>query len=129
MKKINKDYIAGYLENVGGFYAMDSKTRRLKTPQFKMVIQKNLKTKLQLTKKIIKYFKENEDINFNFWSDNEKVVWQITRFDEIDRLLNFFRENCYLEKTNQQEIREIINKRKEDEKAKKQKKNIKTEEY
>jgi hypothetical protein len=112
MIEINKNYVAGYLENIGCFYSMKVNNRKNKIPQFKIVIQQSLIEKIKHTKKIIKFLSDNYEINLTSWNDQTQVVWQTTSMQSLKNLINFINDNCFLEKKNIKEVIKIINTRK-----------------
>ncbi len=108
MKELTTEYIAGFLDNIGCFYAMKAQGRKYKTPQFKIVVQKTLTKKFDLLDKITYFLDVHHNIKFSFWEHDKQGTWQITNTVSLIALLKFLNENCYLDKNNQLEIKCII---------------------
>ena len=102
--KITKDYVAGYLENVGSFHLIRVNNRKTKHPIFKMVMLRKLKNKVKLLEMILEFLKKNYGIVFKCWENSERLVYQLNRYEMVKKLLKFFEENCYTKSLNQNKV-------------------------
>ena len=108
MKELTNEYIAGYLENTGGFYIMNINDRKTQTPQFKIAVQKHIIDKVKLTENIVKFLRDRYNINFNQWDDGTQFVWHTTSRPNLKRLIEFMTFNCRLDKRNLKEVIDVI---------------------
>jgi hypothetical protein len=98
-----KDYVAGFIENVGGFYIL-----RGKTPQFKIVIQKSNFDKLKTVSFILDYLLVKEGIKFNSWESLDKHIYQLTNMVMLEKMIDFIERECLITKKSQDEVKNLI---------------------
>lgn len=122
---MDKNYIAGFMENIGCFNIRYYKNRRgrKKYPLFKVIISKNLTNKLEVMDRINKYFKDNYGFYFKTYESDTSIIYQIQSDDMTLSLIRFLEENLISTKPKQKEVKDVvvkyIEKRKQREKLKK----------
>lgn len=104
------EYAAGLLENLGGFYVFNNKKRKAVHPKFKIVCSGQEKANL-ITDLVI-YLKKNHGIEFTIYAEKDNFVFSATRFEVLENLVNFLDKYCEIKKTNQDWVKDIIEKRK-----------------
>jgi len=111
--KVDKQYAAGFLENIGSFYLIRVNKRKTLHPIFKMVVLKKLKKKVEAIEMVLDFLFEYYGIAFKKWEGDKRVVYQLNRYDMVVELLKFFEENCYVKSKNQDRVAYYIKRREE----------------
>ena len=119
--KINKEYIAGFIENVGCFNVriFKKRTGRKDYPLFKIIISMSMKDKVKVMDEINEFFKKNHQFYFKAYKIRDCLIYQIQSDAMILSFIQFLEQNCNITKPKQEQVKEIVEKYKEKKKTKK----------
>jgi hypothetical protein len=105
MKKPSKDYVAGFLENVGGFFIRTVHNRK-PYPVFRVISRANSQH-AEVTSAVFTWLWENERI-YSSVMGGKSEVRMINRVESVKKLIDFMDSNCRIERKNLKEIKELI---------------------
>lgn len=105
---LTEGYVAGFIDNVGGFSIKNVKGRKKSHPSYKIVCKKENLPKLIILEKIIDWFFEEHDIGFSKFEHGKLITFQIERHYDLERFLFWHYKNCQLPKKNMDEVIKLV---------------------
>ena len=107
---MNKDYVCGFLDNVGCIYIKHMKKRGYFFPMFIVATKNQDKNKIQVLDKVFDWLNKNKDIEFtkHLELNNTKLTFRVSQAKSLYILLMFIKENCLLPKDNAEKALDIV---------------------
>jgi hypothetical protein len=111
LASLNKGYVAGFLETLGGLYVkklLDRTPGKCTYPLFRIVCHKDTE-KAFIVDKITEWFYIHHRLKFNRYDlNNNMIVFQVETFSGMEKLIRFMKQNCYIERKNQDKVEKLL---------------------